>query len=1519
MADELIAARIDDPLVHSSALADFASGLVEGAIYLGIYAAATAVSATGVGVAVGIALTVGAMVSGIPEKIGNKAGELVDSVLDFCGLKGPPDAKITSGSANVFIKGKAAARAAGTVDHAFLNSPAAGQDESLTAEDVAMMVAAGISATASAVLHPGKTAQALAEGISHIDGDDVKNYFSNVWKNLTQPVVDSASPYATPAPLDTILCSKGHLAENENFIAEGSRKVLINGQPAARNGDRSTCEAKIEVAENPRVRIGGGSIVVRDIRSGKNAMMYMLGGLMGSGLREGMRLLQNIYQEIKFVRMLRKAICPLGAAGAQAAATEGAVEAAGLIASKAVQTTHPVNIATGAKILAGQEDLDFSLADRIPLHWQRVYHSRNTATGLLGVGWMLPFETRLLQRVNGSTCLFFWRDISGRELTIGELNPGEVVHCLEDGMTLWYSAQGSIVLQSDHGEFQLYEPDPQRAGEWRITRIYDRHENCQHYDYNDAGQLTGISGDNQALDVALSYEPQHGRLSAVHQVCDGVHHLLVRYRYNTQGQLTAVEDADGIVTRRFGWDAASDCMASHSYATGLTVEYEWRPAADGAEWRVTEYQVRDDRQQVLEHWLIDADEQARRATVTCLSGGSSEHHWDHLYRITHYTDSYGAQWRYHWATDSELLKATVDPDGNRWEYNHDQRGNLTMVRDPLGQATLTTWHEVYAFPRKEVLPDGAVWEYRYNNRGDVTELVDPADGVTRFEWNDQGDLVQRTDALGNTHRFWWDERGQLLRDEDCSGHQSHRIYDERGRQVSLSLPGGGVERWQWTAAGRLACHIRADGRETRYDYDRAGMPAGMNTDGFSERRVTRNARGQVITETDPAGHQVRYRYDRSGRLQTLINPNGDSWRFEYDNGERLLAQRDWAGRRTAYHYTRQGRVAEVVRESLAAGDSAQTHRYGYDALGRLTVKETATDRTEYVYGAREVKIRRAALAAWRQAAARGEEPEWEETLSFSRDALGNLTAEENHSGRWQHAYDVLGNLSTTTLPDGRELQHLRYGGGHLLQLTLRHQGRMTELAAYERDRLHREISRSQGTLTQETRYDAAGRITLRGSRGAQGLVFERRYRWDRLDQIIQESVTDGAPGAGEEKYRQQLWGYDATGQVTRRVQAQQEERFYWDAAGNRTASPGGTVWHNLLQRLNGVRLDYDGFGRLTTRQDTRRGVTQHFQYDEENRVTEVRLEGNREFSRAEYRYDLLGRRTQKRLYRHGSAGPEIITFHWSGLQLAGEQSSLTPAQNTQYVYSEGSWEPLARIDTRESGSETYWYHTALNGLPARMTDAQGNTVWKGEFSTWGETQQEQGNAQLAVPQNLRFQGQYLDRETGLHYNLFRYYDPAAGRYTQPDPIGLAGGLNTYAYVGDPMVWVDPLGLNGCGVTKFYRSMSHEDYNHLMKTGQLRATSETFISPRRAFSEDYDGVLVKFFLKTDSLEKLKAIGVKDSSILTRVTYPEMPDVGKGWKLNNAFFKAEGEQINIGLGRGKALDLFNEGIYKFERLN
>ena len=86
-----------------------------------------------------------------------------------------------------------------------------------------------------------------------------------------------------------------------------------------------------------------------------------------------------------------------------------------------------------------------------------------------------------------------------------------------------------------------------------------------------------------------------------------------------------------------------------------------------------------------------------------------------------------------------------------------------------------------------------------------------------------------------------------------------------------------------------------------------------------------------------------------------------------------------------------------------------------------------------------------------------------------------------------------------------------------------------------------------------------------------------------------------------------------------------------------------------------------------------------------------------------------------------------------------------------------------------------YFHTDLNGCPEELTDANGKILWECSFQLWGKRIHEIEHE--PIEQNLRYQGQYLDRETGLHYNTFRYYDPDIGRFTQPDPIGLLGGFN----------------------------------------------------------------------------------------------------------------------------------------------
>jgi RHS repeat-associated protein len=79
---------------------------------------------------------------------------------------------------------------------------------------------------------------------------------------------------------------------------------------------------------------------------------------------------------------------------------------------------------------------------------------------------------------------------------------------------------------------------------------------------------------------------------------------------------------------------------------------------------------------------------------------------------------------------------------------------------------------------------------------------------------------------------------------------------------------------------------------------------------------------------------------------------------------------------------------------------------------------------------------------------------------------------------------------------------------------------------------------------------------------------------------------------------------------------------------------------------------------------------------------------------------------------------------------------------------------------------------------------------------WGNTLEEVREPYNIEEQNLRFQGQYLDREIGLHYNTFRFYDPDVGRFTTPDPIGLMGGFNLYQYGPNPVGWLDPWGWAG---------------------------------------------------------------------------------------------------------------------------
>ena len=135
-----------------------------------------------------------------------------------------------------------------------------------------------------------------------------------------------------------------------------------------------------------------------------------------------------------------------------------------------------------------------------------------------------------------------------------------------------------------------------------------------------------------------------------------------------------------------------------------------------------------------------------------------------------------------------------------------------------------------------------------------------------------------------------------------------------------------------------------------------------------------------------------------------------------------------------------------------------------------------------------------------------------------------------------------------------------------------------------------------------------------------------------------------------------------------------------------------------------------------------------------------------------------------------------------------------------------------------------YYHTDVNGAPEELTDEAGHIVWACSYQQWGKPIQEIEHSQ--IQQNLRYQGQYFDRETGLYYNTFRYYDSDIGRFTQPDPIGLLGGFNLYQYAPNGLTWIDPAELAGDklidgipqnpGIVR--RFMSKNNIKHLINLG-----------------------------------------------------------------------------------------------------
>jgi RHS repeat-associated protein len=173
----------------------------------------------------------------------------------------------------------------------------------------------------------------------------------------------------------------------------------------------------------------------------------------------------------------------------------------------------------------------------------------------------------------------------------------------------------------------------------------------------------------------------------------------------------------------------------------------------------------------------------------------------------------------------------------------------------------------------------------------------------------------------------------------------------------------------------------------------------------------------------------------------------------------------------------------------------------------------------------------------------------------------------------------------------------------------------------------------------------------------------------------------------------------------------------------------------------------------------------------------------------QYTYDMNNRRVSKASGTNSTAYTYAEDIGEGNMELSATSllGEYTATATKEYVYLGDT--PIAVVQA----GNILTVQTDHLDTPRQLTDNTKKVVWNWAYSAFGENQPTNTNNTVF---NLRYPGQYYDVESKLHYNINRYYDPATGRYTQSDPIGLSGGINTYTYVGGNSIrWSDPWGLN----------------------------------------------------------------------------------------------------------------------------
>lgn len=1101
-------------------------------------------------------------------------------------------------------------------------------------------------------------------------------------------------------------------------------------------------------------------------------------------------------------------------------------------------------------------ETDLSIAARsIPMVWERTYRSnwvekkgKTNAFGLpqdgpLGFGWYSPF----FQRIEGNRYvsgdgrdIVFQADANGNFLT--DMSSGYSLQKTLDGYelkqkggntktfnaegkltgiidsrghkaTLQYNSEGKLNTIKDVMDRTIFT-FTNSTSHGRITSVTDLAGRAVNYEYDADGNLVKVMHPAAATGkpapvYEYTYNTYHGMTSKTNPVGEK---YLIEYvtNWTDRGIVNRVIDPEGVKMMDKGEEPLG-----HQ----ITFQYDFGNRV----YKYTDYNGNLFVATVNTKGQVTSISEERNGTTIPLKkveykdgnvelttdsvGNTTTVRKDEWGNIVSRIDGEGNEWKYVYNSDKKLLTET-DPLGTVTKYEYDSYGNQTKEVKSSGTTdevitayTYSDWNEITS-----IVVDSANISAQYDNAGNVVKLTNPLGNIKHMEYDEVGNLTTTVDFDGVRSEFSYDNRGNLLNTKDALGYVTAYSYNVVNRMIVEIDPKGNTTKYEYDFRDRVTAVIAPLNNRETWKYDGNGNIIEQTGVAGNKKLVTYDSSNRMSSVTDAEGNTQSYIFELVGEAScgcgggsaslpaSVRDPVGNVTQYAFDRNGRIIAVTDAMGGITKYLYDANGNLTKVTD---SRGNSTI---YAYDRLNRLVkIISPDTGTTTYVYDKRgsmisKVDAKELTLLYEYDASRRLLEvkyPDSRENITFTydkrnlikmTDQSGITTYKYDAKGRMikkvdtiesiayttEYSYDAVGNISTMTYSSGKIVTYSYDNTNRVSAITLNGQP-VADKIGYTANGLLASITYGNGIA--ETRmYDKNDNLNEILSS-----VLNKAYNYDGVGNITK--ITDKINSA-----KTQSFTYDGLYRLVLAKGSYGDQNFEYDSVGNRTKliesgvgetyryAASNNQLHSVTKGNESVQYAFDANGNAMV-EDEREYI-----YNQNQRLIKV-IEENT--TKGEYVYNGSDQRVKK-ITENGA-----VIFHYDVEGNLITETTETGNLISEYIYLYNK--PYAKVE----GKQIYYYHNDHLGTPQKLTDDNKSVIWNGEYKPFGEAMSITGS----VTNNLKFPGQYYDKETGLHYNYFRDYNPETGRYIEADSIGIIDGMNhLFVYVeNDPVNWIDPWG------------------------------------------------------------------------------------------------------------------------------